>query len=107
MLPCVYHYALAEFEVFHKGFPKLQWFVFLWPRWRDFLEIEGQYHVRPPTLLEFGAISGGRWSNWFVTFGEVRFWHLKISTLRCFSWEVDLRLRLYVSTTLHQHLFVW
>ena len=48
MLPCVYHYALAEFEVFHKGFPKLQWFVFLWPRWRDFLEIEGQYHRHDP-----------------------------------------------------------
>ena len=49
MLPCLYRYALAEFEVFHKGVPKLQEsnLVLHWPRWSDFIEIEEQYDVRP------------------------------------------------------------
>ena len=55
MLPCLYRYAWAEFEVFHKGVPKLQGpnLDFLWPRWSDFLEIGGQYHVRPLPLVSF------------------------------------------------------
>ena len=35
VLPCFCHYALAGFEVFHKGVPKLQGsnLVLHWPRW--------------------------------------------------------------------------
>ena len=55
VLPYLYRYALAGFEVFHKGSPKLQGsnLVFLWPRWNNFLEIEGQYHFRPLSLMNF------------------------------------------------------
>ena len=77
------HYALAGFEVFHKGSPKLQGsnLVFLWPRWNKFHEIEGQYHFRPSPWYVFPwrqmshTYFRGDWGLWnfYVSWGPFGF----------------------------------
>ena len=41
---------------------------------RPLIVITGKVVQVQLTLLKFGAISSGRWSGWFVTFGDVRWW---------------------------------
>ena len=60
--PILYHYALAQLNLkcSTRGFPSYRALIFFcWPRWNNFQDIEGRYHVRPSPWYLFSL----RWMS--------------------------------------------